>query len=342
MNEIKQILRNPTLLQLRELSELSTNMDIKRPNTFRNAIGAHYLPYSSEYVAPPSIDVVRKWFCTIRYEEEVSTKVTLRKSLLHPRWRLLMAQIIKCLGGKTGGFDQITNKDAIMLYSLANGIHIDYSNIFWEDITLKLKKKQREKAKKGGSSKEPTGFKTDHSKRRKESSSAMDSNPSRPLVSTPVDTEMHKEDQQATGGLTSLGVTSEERANPQVSSGMSALNLYKSIFSASFIIHSESASGHNVSADFTAEADPGLSAPNDYISPQQGMDEGTKNTSYDHISVGTVLDVLADQTKYVSEGLKTVLTQPTTKNRASFTAIHADKKEASSTIKLDDLAKLVS
>ncbi|GKG16839.1 hypothetical protein Tco_0361796, partial [Tanacetum coccineum] len=29
---------------------------------------------------------------------------------------------------------------------------------------------------------------------------------------------MHKEDQQATGGPTSLGVTSEARANPQLSS----------------------------------------------------------------------------------------------------------------------------
>nr|GEW36743.1 hypothetical protein [Tanacetum cinerariifolium] len=54
-------------------------------NTFRNAIGAHYLPHSSEYVAPPSIDVVRKWISTIGYGEEVSTKGTLRKSLLPPR-----------------------------------------------------------------------------------------------------------------------------------------------------------------------------------------------------------------------------------------------------------------
>nr|GEY96721.1 hypothetical protein [Tanacetum cinerariifolium] len=34
-------------------------------NTFRNAIGAHYLPHSNEYVSPPFIDVVRKWFPTI-------------------------------------------------------------------------------------------------------------------------------------------------------------------------------------------------------------------------------------------------------------------------------------
>ncbi|GJZ14623.1 hypothetical protein Tco_0550300 [Tanacetum coccineum] len=82
-------------------------------NTFRNAIGVHYFPHSSEYVAPPCTDVVRQWFPTIGYGEEVSSKRILRKSLLPP--------------------------------SLANGINIDYANIFWEDIIIKLKKKQREK-----------------------------------------------------------------------------------------------------------------------------------------------------------------------------------------------------
>ncbi|GKC75306.1 hypothetical protein Tco_1126080 [Tanacetum coccineum] len=114
-------------------------------NTFRNYIGSHYLPHSSEYVAPPSIDIVRPWFETIGYGEVVPAKGTLKKSLLPPRWRLLMAQIIQCLGGKTGGFNQITNKDTIILYSLANGINIDYASIFWEDIIIKLNKKHREK-----------------------------------------------------------------------------------------------------------------------------------------------------------------------------------------------------
>nr|GEX65845.1 hypothetical protein [Tanacetum cinerariifolium] len=213
-----------------------------RSNTFRNSIGAHYLPHSSEYVAPSSIDVV---------------------------------------------------------------------------------------------------------------SSAIDSNPSQPSVSTPVDTELHKEDQQATGGPTSLRVTSEDRANPQLSTGMSALNLNEPIFSASFIIYSESASGHDVSTDSTAKVNPELYAPNDSIPPQQGMDEETKNTLYDHIFGGTNPHVLADQTKSVNKGLETVLTQPTTKKGASSTviradkdeasiAIHGDKEEASSIIKLKDLAKLVS
>ncbi|GJX98229.1 hypothetical protein Tco_0355248 [Tanacetum coccineum] len=239
-------------------------------NTFRNTIGAYYLPHSSEYVAPSSIDIVTPWFETIGYGEAVPAK------------------------------------DAIILYSLANEINIDYASIFWEDIIIKLNKKHREKvvpytrflsllmmhkmkegygdgeltlyptqvfsvnnwalkpnqpeeppftnhmlaicaadtlvvfkipktsskaesvsqgtkpgakpghkklltsskqpsvsskeATKGGSSKAPTSSKTGHSKKRKESNLAKDSNLIQPPVSTPVDTEMHKEDQQATGG----------------------------------------------------------------------------------------------------------------------------------------------
>nr|GEU78197.1 ribonuclease H-like domain-containing protein [Tanacetum cinerariifolium] len=53
-------------------------------NTFRNAIGAHHLPHSSEYVAPPSIDIVRSWFEIIRYMEVVPAKGTLKKILLPP------------------------------------------------------------------------------------------------------------------------------------------------------------------------------------------------------------------------------------------------------------------
>nr|GFA81420.1 hypothetical protein [Tanacetum cinerariifolium] len=93
----------------------------------------------------------------------------------------------------------------------------------------------------------------------------MDSNPSQTSVSTLVVAKMHKEDQQATGDLKSLGVTSEERANPQLSSGISAFNLNKPIFLASFTIHSEFASGYDASADSIADANHGLSAHNDSI-----------------------------------------------------------------------------
>ncbi|GJV83015.1 hypothetical protein Tco_1522913 [Tanacetum coccineum] len=77
---------------------------------------------------------------------------------------------------------------------------------------------------------------------------------------------MHKEAQ----------VTSKEGANSQLSSVISASNLHKPIYSASFIIHSESASGRDASADSTAEADPGNSALYDSLPQQQGRDEGTK------------------------------------------------------------------
>ncbi|GKA54122.1 hypothetical protein Tco_0753071 [Tanacetum coccineum] len=340
-------------------------------NTFRNAIGAHYLPHSIEYVAPPSINIARLWFETIGYGEAVPAKETLKKSLLPPRW------------------------------SLANGINIDHASIFWEDIIIKLNKKHREqvipytrflsllmmhKIKEGyrdgeltlyptqvfsvnnwalkpnqpeeppftdhmlpicttdtpvvfkapktfskaksvsqgtklgakyghkklstsskqsfvsnreptssGSSKAPTSSKTGHSKKRKESSLAMDSNPSQPLVSTHVDTRMHKEDH----------------------SGMSAFNLNELIYSASFIIHSESASRNDASATSTAEIDPGKSAPS--IDPH----------------------VLADQTKSVSKGLETVLTQPKTGKEACSIPRHVEEEEASSAIKHEDLAKLV-
>ncbi|GKC80805.1 hypothetical protein Tco_1131579 [Tanacetum coccineum] len=113
------------------------------------------------------------------------------------------------------------------------------------------------KATKGRSSKAPTSSKTGHSKKRKDSSSAMDSNPSQPLVSTPVDTEIHKEDQQVTGGPTFRG--------------------------------------NDASTLSTTEADPGKSAPSDFVPQQQGMNKGTKNTSYDHLFVGNEASSIAKQ-----------------------------------------------
>ncbi|GJY63239.1 hypothetical protein Tco_0464699 [Tanacetum coccineum] len=287
------------------------------------------------------------------------------------------------LWGKTGGFDQITNKDAIILYYLDNGVNIDYAIIFWEDIIKKLKKKNREKvipyirflsllmmqkmkdgygdaymvaicnaekpvafkaprtsshtekkvsqgiklgakaghkkqltsskqphmssseATKGGSFKAPSDSKTDPSRKRKESSSAKDLNPSQPLVFTPVVTEMHKEDQQA---------------------------------SASVIVHSDSTSGHDASADSIAKVDPETSALNDSLLPQQGKYEGTKNYSLDHIFTGTDPNFLADKTKSVSDGLETVLTTPKTgTNNVAKPSGEIKFRE----IKLEDLAKLV-
>ncbi|GJV69305.1 hypothetical protein Tco_1484814 [Tanacetum coccineum] len=49
------------------------------------------------------------------------------------------------IGGKTGGLDQISNKDVTILYCLANGVQVDYAKIIWEDLIHKLNKKTREK-----------------------------------------------------------------------------------------------------------------------------------------------------------------------------------------------------
>nr|GEX78344.1 hypothetical protein [Tanacetum cinerariifolium] len=167
-------------------------------NTFRNTIGAHYLPHSSEYVAPSSIDIVRPWFKTI---------------------------------------------------GLENRINIDYASIFWEDIIIKPNKKQREKVvpytrflsllmmqkiKKGYEDGETTcwlsalplsqwylklsnplpmlrGFPKAQSLELNPDTRSIKLLQNNPLC--PAERQ-----QKATGGLNSLGVASEERADPQLSS----------------------------------------------------------------------------------------------------------------------------
>ncbi|GKE61671.1 hypothetical protein Tco_1512038, partial [Tanacetum coccineum] len=61
--------------------------------------------------------------------------------------------------------------------------------------------------------------KTGQSDKETQSSSAKEKSPSHPSPPTPVVGEMHKEAQQAAGGPTSLGATSEEGVHPQLSSG---------------------------------------------------------------------------------------------------------------------------
>nr|GEY96795.1 hypothetical protein [Tanacetum cinerariifolium] len=128
---------------------------------------------------------------------------------------------------ETGGLDQISNKDVIILYCLANGVHVDYAKLIWEDIIHKLSKKTKEKIVPYHS----------QSETKTKSSLAKDKSPSYHLPLTLVVGEMHKETQQVVGSPTSLGSTIKEGAHPQLSN------------------------------DSTVEADPGLSAPNDSISP---------------------------------------------------------------------------
>ncbi|GJX84374.1 hypothetical protein Tco_0335148 [Tanacetum coccineum] len=73
-------------------------------------------------------------------------------------------------------------------------------------------------ATKGGSSKAPTGSKTGHLVKEIMSSSVLDTNPSQPPASTPVAVGLHKEDQQATGGPTSLEIKEEFNTSLNLSS----------------------------------------------------------------------------------------------------------------------------
>ncbi|GKB61841.1 hypothetical protein Tco_0918027 [Tanacetum coccineum] len=85
--------------------------------TFRNALRAHYLSHSSMYVPPPSITIV---------------EATDGSNHLVFTWEN------RCLY-------QIYNKDATILYCMANGVKVDYAKLIWEDIIHKLNKKTREK-----------------------------------------------------------------------------------------------------------------------------------------------------------------------------------------------------
>nr|GEW52737.1 uncharacterized mitochondrial protein AtMg00810-like [Tanacetum cinerariifolium] len=156
----------------------------------------------------------------------------------------------------------------------------------------KIQTGSRSKATTDGPSKVPTGSQSGHFKT--VSSSALDTNSSQPLASTLVDAVMYKEDQQATGGPTSLGVI-----------------------------------------NFIAEADPRKSAPHDSIPQHQGRDEGTKNYTLDYIFACTDLNVLADKTKSISEGLETIPTTPKTGKEVMTIAKQFNE------IKLEYLSKLV-
>ncbi|GJY99174.1 hypothetical protein Tco_0516604 [Tanacetum coccineum] len=199
-----------------------------------NAIGAHYLPHSSEYVAPPSIDILRPWFETIGYGETVPVKGTLKKSLIPPKWRLLMAQM------KEGYGDGELALYPTQVFSINNWAlkpnqpeeplftnHMLAICSATELVVFKAPKPSfnAERVPQGTK----PGAKPGHKKH-----STSSKQPFVSIKEATEDTGMHKDDQQATGGPTSLGVTSEARANPWLSSGVSTFNLNKPIYSAIF------------------------------------------------------------------------------------------------------------
>nr|GFA60083.1 hypothetical protein [Tanacetum cinerariifolium] len=133
----------------------------------------------------------------------------------------LRAQYLPHSSEKTGGLDQISNMDATILYCLANGVHVDYAKLIWEDLIHKLSKKTRENIVTYPRfiSLLCENMMLEYDNEELTINLTQDKSPSHLSPPTLVVGEMHKEAQQAASGLTSLGATSEEGAYAQLSSG---------------------------------------------------------------------------------------------------------------------------
>ncbi|GKC00179.1 hypothetical protein Tco_0986315 [Tanacetum coccineum] len=246
------------------------------------------------YVSPPSITTVRPWFATIGYSGEIRAKVTLKKSCLPPRWRLLMGQIIQCLGGKTGGLDQISNKDATILYCLATGVEVDYAKLIWEDIIHKLSKKSREKvvpypsihnwALKPNQTEGPPF--TDHMNAICNLDVPMDSKAPKPSSQTKEVPQGKKPVAKKKETQSSLAkdkspihpspptpVVGEMHKEAQQAAGDPTSLGATSEEGA----HPQLSRGHDASVDSTTEADPGLSASNYSIPTQQDQAKSARD-----------------------------------------------------------------
>ncbi|GJU46831.1 hypothetical protein Tco_1204097 [Tanacetum coccineum] len=199
------------------------------------------------------------------------------------------------IGGKIGSLDQLSNKDATILYCLANGVKIDCAKLIWEDIIHKLSKKTREKVFSvynwvlNPNQTEGPPF-TDHLKAIYNLDVHVDSKSPKPSLQTEEvpqgknpgakiglrrkQSSKHIFKSKTKASKSKTG-QSEKKLNPvwPTTKAQAILHLphqwlVKCIKRHSkqlllFMLHSKSASGHDASVDSTAEVDPGLSAHND-------------------------------------------------------------------------------
>nr|GFB10349.1 hypothetical protein [Tanacetum cinerariifolium] len=228
------------------------------------------------------------------YTGEIGAKGTLKKSCLPPRWRLLMAQIMQCLGGKTCGQDQISNKDVTILYFLANGVQVDYAKIICDDLIHKLNKKTREKiipypsvhnlTLKPNQPEEPPF--TNHMMAICNLVVHVDSKAPKPSLQTKKVPQGKKPGAttRLRSKITSKHTSESKTEASKSQTGQSKIKTQSSLAKDKSPSHpsppthvvgemhkeaQQAASGHDVSTDSTVKADPGLSAPNDSIPPQQ-------------------------------------------------------------------------
>ncbi|GJR10075.1 hypothetical protein Tco_0792727 [Tanacetum coccineum] len=190
--------------------------------TFRNALRAQYLPHSNMYVSLPSITTVDH--AKLIWEDLIHklNKKTRKKIVPYPRFISLLLEHM---------MPEYDNEELTInptqVFSVNNWtlkpnqpeeppFTTHMKSIYKLDVPVVSKApKPTSQTEETEASKSKTG----QSEKDTQSSSAKDKSPSHPSPPTPVVGEMHKEAQQAAGGPTSLGATSEEGAHPQLSSG---------------------------------------------------------------------------------------------------------------------------
>ncbi|GKE81906.1 hypothetical protein Tco_1551906 [Tanacetum coccineum] len=147
-------------------------------NTFRNAIGAHYLPHSSEYFAPPSIDIEgygdgeltiypTQVFCVNNWA--LKPNQPKEPPFIYHMLAICAADMpVVFKAPKPSSNAERVPQGTKPRAKLGHKKH---------STSSKQSSVSSKEATKGGSSKALTSSKTCHSKKRKESTSAMDSNP---------------------------------------------------------------------------------------------------------------------------------------------------------------------
>ncbi|GJX52981.1 retrovirus-related pol polyprotein from transposon TNT 1-94, partial [Tanacetum coccineum] len=117
------------ILWMKIMHSITKHIDIRyhfiRDHILKGDIELHFIPTQYQvadiFTKPLDEPTFKRLICELGYSGEIEAKGTLRKGFLPPRWRLLIGQIIQCLG------------------------EIDFAKLIWEDFLSKLNKKFRKK-----------------------------------------------------------------------------------------------------------------------------------------------------------------------------------------------------
>ena len=112
---------------------------------FRDSLNLNYLKEGEEFATlPPSVNLRDVFaYCghpNIRNPNgSVKTSGTVHLSGLTTTWRYLFSHIVECVGGKSGGLDQVNEMEMKIGYCLYKGLKVDYAKIIFDNLLQKLK-----------------------------------------------------------------------------------------------------------------------------------------------------------------------------------------------------------